>query len=363
MSDEFKYTDDFFEQYEKNYMRSEKSADNSKNIPQKRKKNKNALKIFYYITVYALTLIITFVSLRSCSNKPKSAEYNLNGDFKSENTDANIDVKISPYLNPDSDTAYLGDFINSEYAVLIEKDTGKIVAQKNYTDKMYPASLTKIMTLLVAVENVTNLDDTFTMTYEIIDPLYIQEASLAGFSDSENVKIIDLLYGAILPSGAEATYALAMYVAGNEENFVVLMNNKVKELGLENTHFANSSGLYSDDNYTTAYDMALILKAATENELAKKILSTYQYTTNSTPQHPEGILLTSTLFSRMKGDEPENGAVISGGKTGFVSQSGNCIASFGIGLSDKEYIFVSGSANGLWKAVFDHINTYGKYVL
>ena len=82
--------------------------------------------------------------------------------------------------------------------------------------------------------------------------------------------------------------------------------------------------------------------------------------TTCTPQHPEGILLTSTLFGRMKGDEPE-GAYIKGGKTGFTSQAGNCIASFGVSENGTEYIFVTTKAKGLWKAVYDHIDVYTAY--
>ncbi len=360
MSEDFKYTDEFFKEFEQKYTRTPREP---KPVKKKHKRSKSRYKVAYYAVVYLLAFLITFLSLKSCSKPADSGESGINDNpSASENTNSEAPEIVNPYFEPDSDTVALGSEVDSTYAILIEKDTGKIVAQKNYNNKMYPASLTKIMTLLVAVENVEDLNETFEMTYEIIDPLYVQEASLAGFSDSEQVKIIDLLYGAILPSGAEATYALAIHTAGSEADFVKLMNDKVAELGLKNTCFVNTSGLYDDNNYTTAYDMALILKAASENELAAKILSTYQYTTNPTEQHPEGILLTSTLFSRMKGDEPENGALIVGGKTGFVSQAGNCIASFGKSTSGKEYIFVTGDANGLWKSVFDHINTYEKYV-
>lgn len=97
--------------------------------------------------------------------------------------------------------------------------------------------MTKIMTLLVAAEHIENMDDTFTMTYDIIAPLIDAEASRAGFEEGETVPLKDLMYGIALPSGADATTAIAIYLCGSEDEFVKLMNEKAEELGLENTHF------------------------------------------------------------------------------------------------------------------------------
>ena len=341
MADDNKYTDEFFEQFGRQYtsVQKQESEVEEKARP---KKAKVPFRLIICLILFVISFAITFFILQSCdAKKPKEIENNgVNDSETADNTEENVPEIINPYVEPDELTVALGDEVNSQYAVLIERESGRIVAQKNYNVKMFPASLTKIMTLLVAVEQNENLNETFEMTFEIIDPLYRQDASL----------------------GADATYALAVHTAGSEAAFVELMNAKVEKLGLKNTRFANTSGLHDENNYTTAYDMAIILKAASENELAAKILSTYQYTTNPTPQHPNGILLTSTLFSRMVGDEPENDSLIVGGKTGFVNESGNCIASYGKAASEKEYIFVTGNAKGVWKAVFDHIRTYQKYV-
>ena len=217
------------------------------------------------------------------------------------------------------------------------------------------------MTLLCAVENIEDVNDTFTMTYEITDPLYVSDASVAGFLNNEKVTMTDLLYGMILPSGADAAIGLAVKIAGSEEAFVKLMNDKVKELGLENTNFTNVSGLYDQNNYSTAYDMAIILDCAMENELCRKVLSTYQYTTQKTPQNPEGILLQSTLFSYMYGTEPETATVL-GGKTGFVNESGYCIASFGENKSQtEEYIVITMGNSSKWPAFYGQIDLYKKF--
>ena len=112
----------------------------------------------------------------------------------------------------------------SERAILIDADTNTVIAEKNPDDRIFPASMTKVMTALVACEQIENWDDTFTMTQAIIDPLYLADASLAGFVDGEKVPLLDLVYGAILPSGAEATEALSIYVAGSEEAYAELLS-------------------------------------------------------------------------------------------------------------------------------------------
>ena len=139
------------------------------------------------------------------------------------------------------------------------------------------------------------------------------------------------------------------------------MNKKVKELGLKNTHFDNVTGLHSEQNYSTAYDMAVILDAALQNELCKKVLSTYQHTTAVTAQHPEGILLSSTLFNYMYGTEPVT-ATILGGKTGFVNESGYCIASYGAANENgTEYIVVTLGNSARWPAFYGQIDLYKEF--
>ena len=217
-----------------------------------------------------------------------------------------------------------------------------------------------MMTLIVAVENMESPDDTFTMTYDILNPLINEDASLAGFEENETITIKDMLYGAILPSGAEATVGLAEAIAGSETNFVRMMNEKAEEMGLKNTHFTNTSGLHDDNHYSTALDMAVILEYALQNDLCREILSTYQYTTSKTKEHPKGILLESTMFSRMYGDEVEN-VTIEGGKTGFTSEAQHCMASFAI-KNNKEYIVVTAMEDDKWGSVYDAFDIYEQYL-
>ena len=250
--------------------------------------------------------------------------------------------------------------VTSLNGVLIDVESNTILAQRDCNAKIYPASLTKIMTLIVAAENIKNYEDTFTMTNAILTPLINQNATRAGFLEGEKVKMIDMMYGVVLPSGADATVGLAEAISGSEENFVVLMNEKVQALGLKNTHFTNTSGLYDENNYSTVVDLAMMLKYAMQNELCRKILSTYKYTTSPTEQHPQGINLESTMFSRMYGNEVEN-VTIEGGKTGYTTEAGNCLASFAK-KDVREYIAVTTNGTGKYKPIFDSFEIYRNYL-
>jgi D-alanyl-D-alanine carboxypeptidase (penicillin-binding protein 5/6) len=201
----------------------------------------------------------------------------------------------------------------------------------------------------------------FTVTSAIIDPLYRENASLTGFSPNEEVTLLDLIYGTVLPSGAESAVSLAIHTAGSEEAFVELMNEKAAELGLTDTHFTNCSGLHNADHYSTAVEIAMILDYAMQYETCRQILSAYQYTTAPTNKHPEGVSMTSTMFSRMYGDEPDEVTILAG-KTGYTPQAGQCLCSYATDDETGEaYIFVSSGAQGKFEPVFDAINAYSDY--
>lgn len=248
--------------------------------------------------------------------------------------------------------------ISSEHAVLLDVDNNTILAQRDPDARIYPASMTKIMTLLVAAEHIENMDDTFTMTYDIIAPLIDAEASRAGFEEGETVPLKDLMYGIALPSGADATTAISIYLCGSEDEFVKLMNEKAEELGLENTHFTNASGLYDPNHYSTATDIAMLMSAVMENDTCREILGTYQYTTSATEQHPEGIPLESTMFSRMYGNEV-TGITIEAGKTGYTDEAGHCLVSYATDADGKQFIAVTAKGPTYWRAVFDTFAIYG----
>ena len=261
---------------------------------------------------------------------------------------------------PTENTLSLSDEVVSNYALLIDLDSGDILARKGEKQIINPASMTKILTVLVAAEHVTDLDDTFTMTIDITDYSFQNDCSNAGFLDGEVITVRDLFYGTVLPSGGDAAVGLATYVAGSHEAFVELMNEKLEELGLSETaHVTNCVGLYDEEHYCTAYDMAMILEAALENEWCREVLSAHTYTTSATEQHPEGILLSNWFLRRIE-DKDTGGEVICA-KTGYVNESGSCAASYAIDKGGKEYICVTADSTSSWRCIYDHVALYKQF--
>lgn len=260
----------------------------------------------------------------------------------------------------DATVAITSENVQSSYALLVDLDENTIAGQKNAYDRISPASMTKILTVLVAAEHVTDLDDTFTITREITDYSYSNDASAAGFAVDEVVTVRDLMYGTILPSGADAAAGLAMYVAGSLDDFVGMMNEKLDELGLsDSAHFTNCVGFYDDSHYCSIYDMAMILKAAVENDLSREVLTAHIYTTSQTEQHPDGIELSNWFLRRIE-DKDTHGEVVCA-KTGYVLQSGNCAASYAVTESGKHYICVTANAHSAWRCIYDHVAVYQEY--
>ncbi|MBP3217052.1 MAG: D-alanyl-D-alanine carboxypeptidase, partial [Lachnospiraceae bacterium] len=407
------------------------------------------------------------------------------------------------YTVVDQNPAYIGldQDGQSTYGVLIDVDAGKVIAAKNHHERIYPASMTKIMTVLVAIEKIQRaaieqdvpvediLNRKVVITQNHTNYAFSHGGSIVGFSIGETPTVEDLLYGTILPSGADAAAALAEFivydlgaVAGDEtasastgevsaeegqetagtegtqegaaeaasaaedgtaataettenaaesqiltatdaqaaaaaqntagtqaagetaqtapseaeteegeaeqapqaevdeaavaaaaesvpaelnarlvedtqEQFAVLMNEKVADLGLSSTtHFTNSVGMHDEQNYTTMVSMAMILKAAVENDLCRKVLSEHIYTTSKTPQHPNGIEISNWFLRRIE-DKDSHGEVVAA-KTGFVNESGCCSASYQVSNSGGHYICVTGNAWSSWRCIYDHVEVY-----
>lgn len=246
------------------------------------------------------------------------------------------------------------------HAILVDFESNKILAERASDEIIYPASMTKVMTLIVALESDCEMDDTFTMTADIIAPLLDAHASRAGFLPDEVISFRDLLYGTALPSGADATTALSIMIAGSEDQFVNLMNQKARSIGMKNTHFMNASGLHDENHYSTMEDIALMMAYAVQLEECREIMSTPKYLTAATPQNPAGIELNNTMFMRMYGNEAE-GVQILGGKTGYTDAAKNCLASFAE-KDGKLYIAVCAGGVGKWHAVYDTITLYDNFI-
>ncbi len=234
--------------------------------------------------------------------------------------------------------------IHSPNAVLMQAQGGKILGEIDSAGRIYPASMTKMMTVLVAIEELEDLDQEILLTDEIFAGLVEEDATQAGFQPGESVSVRDLLYGAMLPSGAECCRALANAAGGSKEGFVELMNKKAEKLGMENTQFCDTTGLHDPEHYSSVKDMAILLKAGLRNDVFREIITSPVHSTAATNLHPEGITFYSTLFKGI-GDTGVTGGEILGGKTGFTSQAGHCLASFAE-IDGREYILVTAGAPG-----------------
>lgn len=236
-------------------------------------------------------------------------------------------------------------------AALIDTETHKIIAGKDAEEVIYPASMTKIMTMLTALdllgEDETALYRAYLMDGDLVASLRAQTLVCAGFADDEPCRIIDMLYGLMLPSGADAAVGLAIYTAGSEEAFVKHMNLYAQKMGLEQTHFVNCTGLHHEDHYSTPTEIACMLEYAMQNDLCRKIMSTAEYTTAATTAHPEGLVLKSSVFFRLPDALPQ-GVLFGGGKTGFTNAAGQCLAAWATDeRTGKTYISVVAGCEGL----------------
>ena len=260
------------------------------------------------------------------------------------------------------DMKAVSEEVISSNAIFIDLRKNEILAQRAARQVIDPASMTKILTVLVAAEQIEekNLDDKVTITIDITDYSYSNDCSSVGFAENERVTVQDLFYGTILPSGADAALALATYVAGSQEAFVELMNEKLQKLGLSDTaHFTNCVGLYDEAHRCTVYDMAMIMEAAMDNPLCREVMSAHTYTTSATAEHSDGITISNWFLRRI--EDKETGAEIVCGKTGYVVQSGNCAASYGEDQNGNGYICVTADSTSAWRCIYDHVALYSEF--
>lgn len=233
--------------------------------------------------------------------------------------------------------------LNSPYSIVITARGGRVLGEQNGRERMYPASMTKMMTAIVALDKL-KLSKEITFTSEMLDALTGTDATQAGYQAGETAKVEDILYGIILPSGADCCMAVAYEVSGSEEAFVELMNKKAKKIGMKDTHFCNTIGLHNEDHYSTCYDMAILLKYCLRNKTFREIITSPYHSTGPTNVHPDGITVYSTMFNNLSSTEVTGGEIL-GGKTGFTNAAGLCLASFAE-IDGREYIVVTGGAPG-----------------
>ncbi len=218
-----------------------------------------------------------------------------------------------------------GVSIEAEGGIVVDAETGAILYGKNIHNTYYPASITKILTALIVLEN-CSLDETVTFSHEAVYNVESGSTS-AGLDEGDMLSVRDCLYALLLKSANEVANALAEHVAGSNDNFAAMMNEKARSLGCVDSHFANPSGLNNEQHYTSAYDMALIGRAALKNETLMKIDSTLYYDLPVTKRNPEGARIYPG-HKMLKKNMPEYYEGCIGGKTGYTSLAGNTLVTF-----------------------------------
>ena len=206
--------------------------------------------------------------------------------------------------------------------VLMDATTGQVLIEKNMDQQLYPASITKIMTVLLAVEK-ANPDAVVTVSSEatIMDKPDYSNSMHIALTSGENIRMEDLMYAAMIESANDAANCIAEAISGSNGEFAELMNQRAAELGAKNTHFTNPHGLPDENHLTTAYDMAQITRYAITNEKFLKIFSTIIY--EIPPDNKKSEVLTiSTGFAMLKGSDPLHYEGIVGGKTGYTVPAG-----------------------------------------
>jgi D-alanyl-D-alanine carboxypeptidase (penicillin-binding protein 5/6) len=269
------------------------------------------------------------------------------------------------------ETTMLDSELVSKYGVIIDVESNTILAGKNADTRMAPASMTKVMTLLVACERIDekNLTDHVILAADVVEQMQREGASGVGFSAGDELTVKDLLYAVALESDGVASVMLARYVAGTEQAFVQVMNDKATEMGLISTSFRNPTGLHHDEHVTTCREMASIMIAAMDNEMVKTLLSTPSYKT-TTKVYPRGLTFYSSYFVdvveelRQIGYEtsPSNGSVLAA-KTGYTLEARYCLATLFVNkFEDKTYVAVTGHTVGMHlSCVRDYIRLYEDY--
>lgn len=227
---------------------------------------------------------------------------------------------------------------------LLKQRGGKTLKSKKATERIAVASMTKIMTALTIIENVENLEELVEVPHDIFPEIEAQGLATAGLIPGEVISYRELLYGIILPSGADAALAAVRAISGDEQFFVADMNERAAALGMKNTHFSNVTGMDAPDHYSTVEDIMRLLEYALDNETFYHVFTSLSYQSSGTNMHVDGLTFISTVISRDESLELDSGRII-GGKTGYTVDAGLCLASLAE-VEGEEYLLVLAGSEG-----------------
>ena len=262
-----------------------------------------------------------------------------------------------------TDTTF-GTAVASPYAILCDLSAGTVLCERAADERIHPASLTKLMTLIVVCEQLPDLGGSFRVTREIVSAVSAGGGSNVGLAAGEIVTLEDLVYAMMLPSACDAAACLACAVAGSEENFAVLMNRKAEQMGLRNTHFVNASGMSAAGQYSSVRDMAHVLSYVLADEFMSSVVCTEYYTMHETAYHA-ARRIHSTMFRLCEtytGARSMKGATLLGGKTGTGANQWRCLASAALGDDGRYYLLVTCGATSARQLIDDTYFIYSNYL-
>ena len=287
----------------------------------------------------AAVLLFAAAGLTGCRGEVTGRPYTLAEREFSSGGFPQAELFAADLCVPDGSGAYEDGTVTAEAAALFSLSDGTVPYYKNMYERLYPASITKVMTALVAIRN-GNLDDLVTVTEDAV--ITEAGASLCNIHPGDQLTLEQLLYGLMLPSGNDAGAAIAVHIAGSIPDFAAMMNEEAKAIGATGTHFTNPHGLTDEDHYTTAYDLYLIYNEAMKEPEFRKIVGTPSYYAEYVDQAGETVTQTWKMGNQfLTGDRktPE-GVTVTGGKTGTTSAAGYCLIISSQADSGEEYISV-----------------------
>lgn len=275
--------------------------------------NRHFLKRIALITLSAFLYITTSLTPLTALAAPTSEE---------EYRAAAEERKALPIQSNQVTNWPSGPAISAQSAILLEANTGTILYSKNIHQKSYPASTTKLMTCLLAAEN-ANMKETVRFSHDAVFSIESGSSNI-GIDPGQSMSMEECLYGILVASANEVANGVAEHIAGDMDSFASMMNAKAAELGCNNTHFVNAHGLYDDEHYTTAYDLALIAGAFFDNEFLAKVGNTASYHFKATENQPDDFIVRNK-HKLITGEIACEG--IKGGKTGYTDEARQTLVS------------------------------------
>lgn len=281
----------------------------------------------YRFLAFILSILLLVSSLALCAGAASEVPTDTAAETGAVSAAARFVEQPDSEALPEPTVSALGGeyIVNAKAAILLELNSNTLIYSLNADERLYPASLTKVMTCLLALDY-GNLDDVVTVSQNALEGLH-EDGSSAGLIAGEEMTLRNLLYCIMLSSANEACNVVAEYISGDIASFVELMNQKAAALGCHGTHFVNPHGLHDENHYTTANDLCRIARKALENPVFRDISSTTTYTVPATNLSGERHLVTTNYLISKDSVSDYYYSKASGVKTGFTTPAGRCLIS------------------------------------